>query len=290
MKKILIIGGGFMGSALSELYDNEQYSVFLYERDEQRRLQLKRSTKLSHVTFVSSINEHEHVDFIIEATPEQLQSKQQIVQQIDALFPKETIICTNTSSFLISEIGDGLKERERLIGTHYFSPAHITPLVEVVPTVHTSQKTIDRTMALLQSIHKKPMLLRQEIEGFIGNRLQAALAREAMSLVEKGVATAQQIDEIAKWSIGIRLAMTGPLEQRDINGLDTHAAVANYVYPTLENSEHSLHILENHVQNNELGMKTGKGFYDWTEVDVVQYTAEKEEMLRAIIEAIKKET
>lgn len=289
-KNLLLVGGGFMGSALGQLYDTPDFNVMLFEKNEVRRKQLKEMKELQHVTFIESYEEVQAVELVIEVVPEKLELKKAVLHELDELFSPDVILCTNTSSYLISEIGEHVKNKERLIGTHYFSPAHITPLVEVVPTKYTTEEVINTVMTYLYVINKKPILLKEEIEGFVANRLQAALAREAMSLVEKGIVSASELDEIAKWSIGIRLAMTGPLEQRDINGLDTHLAIAEYVYPTLENRSTSLPSLENLVKKNELGMKSRKGFYDWNTVDTAGYKKKKEATLLKIIHLVEEET
>lgn len=286
---ILIVGGGFMGSALCQLYSTPQFHVMLLEKNKERRLKLQQVEQLRYINFIERYEEAENVDIVIEAIPENLELKKHILYELDDFFTPNVILCTNTSSYLISEIGENMKHKERLIGTHYFSPAHITPLVEVIPTELTSKEVINTILDCLKQIHKKPVLLKKEIEGFVANRLQAALAREAISLVEKGIVSASELDEIAKWSIGLRLAMTGPLEQRDINGLDTHLAITNYVYPTLENRSTSLPSLENLVEKNELGMKTGQGFYNWANIDTESYLKKKEQTLEGIINLTEEE-
>lgn len=289
LKNLLVIGGGFMGSALCQLYDTPKFHVMLFEKNKERRLILQQLEQLQHVTFIEQYEEAEAVDIIIEAVPENMELKKSVLQELDAFFATNVILCTNTSSYLISELGSKVRHKERLIGTHYFSPAHITPLVEVVPTASTSKEVVDTMMTCLREINKKPVLLKKEIEGFVANRLQAALAREAMSLVDKGIVTAAELDEIAKWSIGIRLAMTGPMEQRDINGLDTHFALSHYVYPTLENRATPFPVLERAMENNELGMKTGKGFYDWKKIDIESYQNKKARTLVEIINLTEEE-
>lgn len=278
-----------MGSALCELYNTPKFNVQLFEKNEERRTQLRKIKELQHVTLIASFDEASVVDMIIEAVPENQLIKKKVLEELDEFFEAHVIICTNTSSYLISELGEKMNYKERLIGTHYFSPAHITPLVEVVPTKYTTAEIIEEVMSTLRLIYKKPVLLKKEIEGFVANRLQSALAREAMSLVEKGIVSPIELDEIAKWSIGIRLAMTGPLEQRDINGLDTHLAIAEYVYPTLENRSSPLPILIEAVEQNKLGMKTVEGFYDWKQIDTIAYSKKKEKKLGAIIKVVEEE-
>lgn len=286
MQHVCIIGGGFMGAALTKYFLKAQVKVSLLEEFAPRRMELMADKTFQEVQFLETIEECNEVDFIIEAITENLQAKQQLFERIDDYFPSSTTFCTNTSSYLISSIAENVKHKNRVIGTHFFSPAHITPLVEVVPSAFTESHHIQKTMTFLQSINKKPVLLKKEIQGFVANRLQSALSREAMSLVQNGIVSSEELDFIAKWSLGIRLANTGPLEQRDINGLDTHMAIVEYVYPTLENSTEPLPVHEDLIANRKLGMKTNEGFYDWSTIDKKQYLTHKEDVLLNIIRAV----
>ena len=286
LQHVCIIGGGFMGTALTKYFLDAHIKVSLYEGFTARRQELMADEAFQEVLFLESLEDCKEVDFIIEAIPENLQAKQQLFESIEELFPPSTTFCTNTSSYLISSIAENVKHKERVIGTHFFSPAHITPLVEVVPSAFTDEHHMEKTMSFLHSVNKKPVLLRKEIQGFVANRLQSALAREAMSLVQKCVVSPEELDFIAKWSLGVRLANTGPLEQRDINGLDTHIAIVKYVYPTLENSSVPLSIHEQLIENNRFGMKTNEGFYDWSSINKKQYLAQKDDILQNIIRAV----
>ncbi|MEI4770609.1 3-hydroxyacyl-CoA dehydrogenase NAD-binding domain-containing protein [Psychrobacillus sp. FJAT-51614] len=286
MQHVCIIGGGFMGAALTRYFLKAKVKVSLLEEFASRRLELMADKTFQDVQFLETIEECNEVDFIIEAISENLQAKQQLFESIDDYFPSSTTFCTNTSSYLISSIAENVKHKNRVIGTHFFSPAHITPLVEVVPSAFTESHHIQKTMSFLQSINKKPVLLKKEIQGFVANRLQSALSREAMSLVQNGIVSSEELDFIAKWSLGIRLANTGPLEQRDINGIDTHMAIVEYVYPTLENCTEPLPVHEDLIANRKLGMKTNEGFYDWSTIDKKQYLAHKEDVLLNIIRAV----
>ena len=275
-----------MGTALTKYFLDAHIKVSLYEGFIARRQELMADKAFQEVLFLKSIEECKDVDFIIEAITEDLHAKQQLFKSIEEYFPTSTTFCTNTSSYLISSIAENVTHKERVIGTHFFSPAHITPLVEVVPSAFTDEHHIQKTMSFLQSINKKPVLLKKEIQGFVANRLQSALSREAMSLVQNGIVSPEELDFIAKWSLGIRLANTGPLEQRDINGIDTHMAIAKYVYPTLENGIEPLTIHEQLIENNRFGMKTNEGFYDWSSIDKKHYLAHKEEILSNVIRAV----
>ena len=286
MKRVLIIGGGFMGSALAKYLEQNNVSVFLYEPDVERLQQLKEQPELQNITLLHQLEKIDGLNYVIEAIIENLQVKQTLFEQLDSFFSNDITFCTNTSSYLISDVAEKMVHKERLIGTHFFSPAHITPLVEVIPSPYTAMEIANDIMLFLQGTKKKPVLLKREIEGFVANRLQSALAREAMSLVERGIVSAEELDFIAKMSLGVRLADTGPLEQRDINGLDTHYAIANYVYPTLENGTEPLIIHQDKINARQLGMKTEQGFYNWSSIDKQQYLAKKEKTLRDIIKII----
>lgn len=202
-------------------------------------------------------------DLVIEAVPEKLELKRDIFARLDTLCRPETIFATNTSGLSINAIAEAVTRRERFVGTHFFTPADVIPLVEVVRNDHTAAATVERVMAALRDVGKRPVLVNRDIPGFIANRIQHALAREAISLLEKGIASAEDIDEVVKWSLGIRLALTGPLEQRDMNGLDIHHAIATYLYADLENRTTPSALLTDKVATGQLGAKSGQGFYAW---------------------------
>ncbi len=284
MKRTLVIGGGFMGMAIAQVLVQGHQEVFIYEMNE--ALRSSRAKEYPDFRFICHLNECKDIDVIIEAIPEKLELKQELFQKLEREFP-QAILCTNTSSFLISHVGAKMHSMEKLIGTHFFSPANISPLVEIIPTAETDPAVVEAIFYMLEGCGKRPVRLNFELPGFIGNRLQSALAREAMSLVEKGIATAEDIDFIAKWALGIRLAITGPLEQRDINGLDTHLSITEHLYQDLENSQEPLAILQKKVQENKLGMKTKAGFYNWQPKNTDELLVKKDRALQKIIEVAK---
>ena len=148
----------------------------------------------------------------------------------------------------------------------------------------TSDAATRSVASFLRSVGKRPVVVEKDVPGFIANRIQHAMAREAMSLVEKGVATPEAVDEVVRWSIGIRLALVGPLKQRDFNGLDTHLDIASYLYKELENSREPLAVLRDKVDSGDLGLKSGRGFYDWSIVDPNTVRRDNERVLRGLIE------
>ena len=241
---------------------------------------------MERVIFSEDLDAAAAVDLVIEAIPEKFQLKQQLFQKLEQLCKPQAILASNTSGIPITQIANTIQTSERVIGTHFYMPAHLIPLVEVIQTEHTSEPVIEETMNFLTRMGKTPVRVCKDIPGFIGNRLQHALAREAMSLLEQGVASAEDIDLVVKASLALRLVFTGPVEQRDFNGLDIHLAIAEYLYPELENTTEPLEILKNKVAANELGIKTGKGFYDWRDKNIPEIQAQKNQELINLLKII----
>ena len=217
----------------------------------------------ARITPSAALSAAADADLVIEAAPERLDLKQRLFAELDALCAPHTVFATNTSGLSINAIAQAVARRDRFVGAHFFTPADVIPLVEVIRGDDTSDATIDFVMATLRTAGKRPVLVRRDIPGFIANRIQHALAREAISLLEQGVASAADIDEVVRWSLGIRLALTGPLEQRDLNGIDVHHAIASYLYADLENRTTPAPLMAAMVERGDIGAKSGKGFYDW---------------------------
>lgn len=226
-------------------------------------------------------------DLVFEAVPEKTALKESVYEQLEEFCGPETVFASNTSGIPINTLAAMTKRPDKFAGTHFFMPAHLIPLVEVVQGDKTKPEVIEALMAFLTRLGKKPVHVRGDIPGFIANRLQHALAREAMSLVEKGVASAEDVDLVVKTSIAIRLLFTGPIEQRDFNGLDTHLAIAEYLYKDLEAAKTPLAILKDRVAAGDYGIKTGKGFYDWTKKDLAALNRDKNERLIAALKLLR---
>lgn len=203
--------------------------------------------------------------FIIETVPEDLQLKQRLFADLDQKCNKSVILATNTSALSPSAIASEMQHPERLIVTHFCNPAHLVPLVEVVKTQHTSDDVVSRTFALLAAMHKKPIMVRKEAPGFVLNRLQFALFREAQHILDQGIATKEDIDAAVTYGIGRRLPITGPLLSADMGGLDVFKAVSDNLFGNLSNAQQSLPALQELVAANKLGTKNGEGFYKWDE-------------------------
>jgi len=204
-------------------------------------------------------------DFVIEAAPEKLPLKQQIFAQIEAHAPKTAILASNTSVIPITKIMANLNDKHRALGTHWWNPPHMIPLVEVIKTEWTEPDVAQSMFDLLANAGKTPVMVEKDVPGFIGNRLQHALWREAISLVENGICDAEAVDTVIKSSFGRRLAVLGPLENADLVGTDLTLDIHNNVLFDLESRQGPSPYLEHLTQDGRLGMKSGRGFRDWTE-------------------------
>jgi len=203
-------------------------------------------------------------NLVIECVREDLSAKQRLFAEIERHAKPDAVLATNTSVIPITRIMGGLASRERALGTHWWNPPYIVPLVEVIGTEWTSGAALDATMELLRAVGKVPVHVRRDVPGFIGNRLQHALWREAIALVEDGVCDPATIDLVVKSSFGPRLAVLGPMENADLVGLDLALAVHRTLFPHLANAGAPSPYLERLVAEQRLGMKTGAGFYEWS--------------------------
>jgi 3-hydroxybutyryl-CoA dehydrogenase len=206
--------------------------------------------------------------FVIEAVAEQLDLKQKLFQEMDSLSSPDAILATNTSVISITEIAARAKNRGRIVGTHFWNPPYLIPLVEVVPGNETSPLTVDLTYDLLKSVGKHPVKVKKDVPGFVGNRLQHALWREAISIVDQGIADPATVDEVIRNSFGIRLPVLGPLETADMVGLDLTLQIHNYILKYIERSTEPAPILKQKVEKGDLGFKTGRGFQEWDQESI----------------------
>lgn len=203
-------------------------------------------------------------DFVIESATEDINVKRDIFKRLDELCPPHTIFASDTSGLSPTTMAEAVQRKDQFVVAHFWNPAHLLPLVEVVPGKYTSRETLDVTIKLMEMIGKKPVALLREAPGFIGNRLQFALLREAMYLVETGIATKEAVDAAVRFGMGRRLGVTGPLESADLGGLDVYDNISKYLMPDLCDSHNVSNLLKESVDSGKLGAKTGAGFYDWT--------------------------
>ena len=295
-RTVALIGGGTMGADIAATFAAHEWTAHIVSPHDRMRETLPgrlaaAMDKLGKPYDASRFPLHETVDTLpwerveiaIEAAPERLELKQQIFEDMVKLSRPNTPLCSNSTAIPISRIGEHLPTRERMLGTHYFMPAHLVPAVEIVSSRHTRKAVADRVFAIMKSVGKVPVRVNLDIPGFLGARLQAALSREAIDLVDRGICTPEDIDNIVRFGFGFRYLAAGPLLQRDHAGLDVHCAGARTIYPDLCNAAEPSPYLSDKVEAGHIGMKANKGFYDWTDESMA---AEKERYERALVASL----
>jgi 3-hydroxybutyryl-CoA dehydrogenase len=298
VKKIAVIGGGTMGHGCSQVFAAAGYEVSLQSRKETTLAKAMEAMR-ADLTFLAErgVGDPKDVDaivarvkttqsmeeavagadFVLECVYEDMALKQELFKKIDQWVGPETVLATNTSVMSITEIASTSAGRHRIVGTHWWNPPYLIPLVEVVRTEDTAEWVIDLTMGLMRKIGKHPVFVKKDVPGFVANRLQHALWREAISIVERGIADAATVDESIRYGFGMRLPVLAPLETADSGGLDLTFAIHSYVLRHLEDSHEPSPLLVKKVEDGELGFKTGGiGFQTWTPE---QMTATRERLL-----------
>ncbi len=276
-QKIGVIGGGLMGHGIAYLFAAAGHHVNVFEPFNDVRASLPRRLQAivellgDDPRVIGRIAAHDSlkaamagVAWVFEAAPEKLALKQQIFAEIEKLVEPTTIFASNSSAIPSTAIGQHLRQRDRMIGTHFWNPPHLVPLVEVIQNEKTSAEVVQRTMTLLRQAGKVPVHVRCDIPGFVGNRLQHAMKREAIALVAAGVCDAETIDTVVREGFGARTAVLGPMEQSDLVGLDLALDIAEVLYRDLDRTAGPHPYLRDRVKAGKLGMKTGEGFRKWT--------------------------
>jgi 3-hydroxybutyryl-CoA dehydrogenase len=275
--RIAVVGAGLMGHGIAQVFALAGHGVTIYDSiaasldtvktriltnlkdlgDDQKAVE--------RVTPVSDLAQAvRDADFVVEAALEDLPLKQKVFAEIEGYVRPDTILASNTSVIPITRIMEGLKQRERALGTHWWNPPYLVPLVEVIETQWTSRPAIDFTMKLHAAAGKKPAHVKKDVPGFIGNRLQHALWREAVALVEHGICDAETVDTVIKSAFGRRLAVLGPLENADMVGTDLTLAIHRTVLPDIDSRPRPSPYLEKLVKDQKLGFKSGEGFRKWS--------------------------
>ena len=224
---------------------------------------------------------------VIECVPEELALKQKVFADLEQCSPQDIPLASNSSSFPISRIGEGLRTRSRMLGLHFFMPAHLVPAVEVVRGEATDASVVEACTGLMRALGKVPVNVKKDVPGFLANRLQHALAREAFALIDQGFASPEDVDAAVKYGFGFRFLAAGPVLQKDISGIDIHCAAAATMYPHLANDDAPARVLRDKVASGKLGMKTGEGFYRWTPESAQKEKARYEKALLQALAILK---
>lgn len=289
IKNIAVFGPGMMGSGIAQVFagcEDLNVTIFIREKFEYEGLdKIKANLTVlkergiitdkdvagifSRIKTTEDFEEAvKEADFIIECIPENMEMKQDLFARVEKFCNKNAILATNTSVMSITEISQKTNNKARVVGTHFWNPPYLIPLVEVVKSDYTSDEVFDTTYNLLKKANKKPVKVNKDVPGFLANRLQHALWREAISIVENGIADAATVDEAVKYGFGLRLPYLGPMENADMVGLDLTYSIHDYILKHLESSKEPSPILREKFEKGELGFKTGVGFQRWTEEEV----------------------
>jgi 3-hydroxybutyryl-CoA dehydrogenase len=295
--RIAIIGAGLMGHGIAQVFAQHGHPVRVFDPAAALLDTLKERVRTNlrdlgqdescadRIVATSALSEAvRDADLVIEAAPENLSTKQRLFQDIEAAAPPSAILASNTSVIPITRIMAPLTRKSRGLGTHWWNPPYLVPLVEVIRTEWTDPAVIERTSQLLAAAGKTPVTVQKDVPGFVGNRLQHALWREAIALVQNGVCDAKTVDTVVKASFGRRLAVLGPLENADLVGTDLTLAIHETVLPDIDATRGPLPYLRQLVESGRLGMKSGEGFRCWTAQEQQALRRQVLEHLRTLIE------
>ncbi|WP_252213636.1 3-hydroxyacyl-CoA dehydrogenase family protein [Clostridium sp. VAP41] len=300
IKNIAVLGTGTMGHGIALLSARAGLNVKMYGRTDES---LDRGissiiASLNRLTIQGKLNESEcqeiisrikgvktleevakDTDFIIESVAENLELKQNIFKKLDLICKPEVILASNTSGLSPTDIARNTTNPERVVIAHFWNPPQLIPLVEVVPGEKTNKDTVEKTVEWVNFIGKKAVKMEKECLGFIGNRLQLALLREAMYIVEKGWAKPEEVDKAMEYGHGRRLPVTGPLCSADLGGLDIFNNISSYLFKDLCSYTEPSKLMEEKVKDNKLGTKNGEGFYKWNKEEIEKKQRERTEVL-----------
>jgi 3-hydroxybutyryl-CoA dehydrogenase len=278
IEQVGIVGAGLMGAAVLAMSCAAGQNVKIFEPDEEKRQRLPGIVEsiiaelqtnglakgpAGKCQTVSDIKELSQCNFIFEAVFEDLAVKQSVYRQLEDVVSAATIIGSNTSNIIPSALAIGMKHPERLLVVHFWNPPYAVPLVEIVPHAQTTAAAMQMAKDWVTTLGNTPVVLQKEVAGFVGNRLQYAMLREALWLVQQGIATPEEIDDIVTLSLGRRYAVIGPLATADLGGLDTFLTISRQLMPQLANNQTPLQIMEDAVAAGKLGAKSGAGLLPW---------------------------
>ncbi|AZS79029.1 3-hydroxyacyl-CoA dehydrogenase NAD-binding domain-containing protein [Achromobacter sp. MY14] len=298
----VVVGGGTMGADVAVVLTRAACRTIVIESNTERALglparlaeNLKTIGREANAALLSTAASLDEVDWstvnlVIECIPERLDIKQALFADLARRARPDAILASNSSSFPISAISQGLDTRGRMLGLHFFMPAHLVPLVEVVLGEASDNACADSLIAFMRRCGSVPVKVKQDLPGFLANRLQHALSREAFDLIDRGIASPEDVDAAVRFGFGFRFLAAGPVMQRDHAGIDVHAAAGATMYPTFCNADHPARCLTERAADGRHGMKAGEGFYAWTPETIAAERARYDRLLRAGLDLINPE-
>jgi 3-hydroxybutyryl-CoA dehydrogenase len=301
MAKIVVIGTGTMAAGIGAGFIDAGFDIVFLGRSADKA---KKSLADAHLMAISlaagenqnhlpgttglidSWNDWQGAAWVIETVAEDFELKRQLFASLDARVPADIPIGSNSSGFPITRIAQGLTTRKRMFNAHYFMPAHLVPLVEIALGEDSDPEIAQEVCALYRSAGKKPVLVRKDIPGFLANRIQHALMREALSLIDSGIATPEDVDTAVRYSFGFRYAAAGPVLQKEISGWDSMARAAVEIYPSLSNTHVLSDCVGGIIAAGKTGMKAGAGFMQWPADVAVKERAAYEKRLKAAFDVL----
>ncbi len=305
IKKIVIAGAGTMGYSMAQIFAQFHYQVVVYDLNNQALETAQRHIKenvdilikekeiteqqgqtiISYLSYTTSKDCFKDCDLVVESIIENVDIKKAFYQEISQIVSSNCILATNTSGISINELASVVNKPQRFIGMHWFNPSHLILLIEIIKGDQTSDEVAQAIYQLSLKIHKKPVIVQKDVLGFAANRLQFTVLREALDLVEKGVISKEGIDDVMKYGLGFRYACLGPLEVADLGGLDTFYHISSYLMQDLCDSHDVPTILKQHFNNNEYGVKSQKGFYDYQNGKDLEAIANRDDKLLKLYNA-----
>jgi 3-hydroxybutyryl-CoA dehydrogenase len=276
LRKGVVIGGGTMGGDIAAIFAAHGCDVEVVETDPRvvESLPSRIKTAVDELEPPGVIGGQSVVDqiskvdwtcagIVIECVFETLEAKQAVFAELERWAPPDIPLASNSSGFPITRISEGLKTRERMLGLHFFMPGHLVPCVEVVRGEHTRPEVIEQAYEIMKTLGKKPVRVKRDVPGFLANRIQHAMMREAISLVEQGFASAEDVDTVVRYGFGVRYVAAGPLLQKDLAGIDIHCSAAATMYPFLCSDTEPSQLMQRLVAEGKVGVKSKQGFYQW---------------------------
>lgn len=304
IKNVAVLGTGTMGHGIAQLCAQAGYNVNMFGRSDaslergfsgiknnlnelisEKVLDEDEAEKiLGRIKGFKTIKEDvQDADIVIEAIAENIEIKQKVYKEMDEICDKDVILASTTSGLSPTEIALHTKNPERIVVAHFWNPPQLIPLVEVVPGEKTSSETMDITTKFIERLDKVPVRMEKECLGFIGNRLQLALLREALYIVENGWAKVEEVDKAVEYGFGRRLPVSGPIKSADMGGLDIFHNISEYLFEDLCDSKEPSPLMKEKVEKGELGIKSKKGFYNWDDDTIETEQNNRNELLQYFI-------
>ena len=303
IRKVGIAGAGIMGSAIAQYFAQQGLDVMAYDMLPAALEKIEQNVKQNQQGLIEhgeltaeqadaacrrirttvSLEDFADVDLVIEAIIEKMEIKQEFFRQLETICRPDAIFATNTSSLSVNGICEKMTTKERFIGANWWTPAHIVPLIEMVRADATSDETAERLYDFFESVGKKPVVINREVKGFVGNRIQFAVMREAMNIVESGYASMEDVDRVLHYGLGLRYAVMGPFRTADFGGVDTFCHISETLFSDLSNREDANELIRELCEAGKYGIKTGEGFYSYTPEEIRDGIRQRDEQLLDIL-------